>query len=64
MGIIGGADGPTAIFLSGQLAPHLLGAIAVAATVGLPIVDGDGMLQPFGKAGFDRPIGPFIDAGW
>jgi oxaloacetate decarboxylase beta subunit len=31
IGIIGGADGPTAIFLSSQLAPHLLGAIAVAA---------------------------------
>ena len=29
--IIGGADGPTAIYVSGQLAPHLLGAIAVAA---------------------------------
>ena len=29
--IIGGADGPTAIFLTTQLAPHLLGAIAVAA---------------------------------
>ncbi len=29
--IIGGADGPTAIFLSSQLAPHLLGAIAGAA---------------------------------
>lgn len=29
--IIGGADGPTAIFLSSILAPHLLGAIAVAA---------------------------------
>lgn len=29
--IIGGADGPTAIFLSSKLAPHLLGAIAVAA---------------------------------
>ena len=29
--IIGGADGPTAIFLAGQLAPDLLGAIAVAA---------------------------------
>ena len=29
--IIGGADGPTAIFLSGRLAPDLLGAIAVAA---------------------------------
>jgi oxaloacetate decarboxylase beta subunit len=31
IGIIGGADGPTAIFLSSQLAPDLLGAIAVAA---------------------------------
>ncbi len=29
--IIGGADGPTAIFLTSQLAPNLLGAIAVAA---------------------------------
>jgi sodium ion-translocating decarboxylase beta subunit len=29
--IIGGADGPTAIFLSAKLAPHLLGAIAIAA---------------------------------
>jgi len=31
IGIIGGADGPTAIFLAGQLAPDLLGSIAVAA---------------------------------
>jgi oxaloacetate decarboxylase beta subunit len=31
IGIIGGADGPTAIFLSSRLAPDLLGAIAVAA---------------------------------
>jgi len=31
IGIIGGADGPTAIFLSSKLSPHLLGAIAVAA---------------------------------
>ena len=30
-GIIGGADGPTAIYLTGMLAPHLLGPIAVAA---------------------------------
>lgn len=29
--IIGGADGPTAIYLTGKLAPHLLGPIAVAA---------------------------------
>ena len=31
IGIIGGADGPTAIYLTSKLAPHLLGAIAVAA---------------------------------
>ena len=31
IGIIGGADGPTAIFLTSKLAPELLGAIAVAA---------------------------------
>jgi carboxybiotin decarboxylase len=31
IGIIGGADGPTSIFLSSQLAPHLLGPVALAA---------------------------------
>ena len=31
IGIIGGADGPTALLLTSQLAPHLLGAIAIAA---------------------------------
>ena len=31
IGIIGGADGPTAIYVAGKLAPELLGAIAVAA---------------------------------
>ncbi len=31
IGIIGGADGPTAIFLSSRLAPHLIGAIAISA---------------------------------
>jgi oxaloacetate decarboxylase beta subunit len=31
IGIIGGADGPTAIFLAAKLAPHLLGPIAIAA---------------------------------
>ena len=31
LGIIGGADGPTAIFLSSKLAPNLMGAIAVSA---------------------------------
>lgn len=31
IGIIGGADGPTTIFLTAQLAPHLLGATALAA---------------------------------
>jgi oxaloacetate decarboxylase beta subunit len=31
VGIIGGADGPTSIYLAGKLAPHLMGAIAVSA---------------------------------
>jgi carboxybiotin decarboxylase len=31
IGIIGGADGPTAIYLTSMLAPHLLGAVSVAA---------------------------------
>ncbi|HHV98808.1 MAG TPA: sodium ion-translocating decarboxylase subunit beta [Clostridiaceae bacterium] len=31
IGIIGGADGPTAIFVTSRLAPHLLGPIAIAA---------------------------------
>jgi carboxybiotin decarboxylase len=31
IGIIGGADGPTAIFLTAKLAPHLIGPIAIAA---------------------------------
>lgn len=31
IGIIGGADGPTAIFISSKLAPHLLGAVAISA---------------------------------
>lgn len=31
IGIIGGADGPTAIFASSRLAPHLIGSIAIAA---------------------------------
>lgn len=31
IGIIGGADGPTAIFISAKLAPHLVGPIAIAA---------------------------------
>ncbi|MCF8024297.1 MAG: sodium ion-translocating decarboxylase subunit beta [Desulfobacteraceae bacterium] len=31
IGIVGGADGPTSIFLASKLAPHLLGPIAVAA---------------------------------
>lgn len=31
IGIIGGADGPTAIYLTANLAPHLLGSVAIAA---------------------------------
>ncbi len=44
IGIIGGADGPTAIFLTSQLAPHLLGAIAVAAYSYMALIP---MIQPF-----------------
>jgi oxaloacetate decarboxylase beta subunit len=43
IGIIGGADGPTAIFLSAKLAPHLLGAIAIAAYSYMALVP---VLQP------------------
>ncbi|MEM9335828.1 MAG: sodium ion-translocating decarboxylase subunit beta [Pseudomonadota bacterium] len=43
IGIIGGADGPTAIYVASQLAPHLLGAIAVAAYSYMALVP---MIQP------------------
>jgi len=43
IGIIGGADGPTAIFLTGKLAPHLLGAIAIAAYSYMALIP---MIQP------------------
>ena len=43
IGIIGGADGPTSIFLASQLAPHLLGAIAVAAYTYMALVP---LIQP------------------
>ncbi len=43
IGIIGGADGPTAIFVSSKLAPDLLGAIAVAAYSYMALVP---MIQP------------------
>ena len=38
IGIIGGADGPTAIFLSSKLAPELMGPIAVSAYSYMPLV--------------------------
>ena len=38
IGIIGGADGPTAIFLSSKLAPDLMGAIAVSAYSSMALV--------------------------
>jgi carboxybiotin decarboxylase len=41
IGIIGGADGPTAIFLTAKLAPHLIGPIAVAAYSYMALVPGD-----------------------
>lgn len=43
IGIIGGADGPTAIYLTVKLAPHLLGAIAVAAYSYMSLVP---LIQP------------------
>ena len=43
IGIIGGADGPTAIYLTTRLAPHLLGAIAVAAYSYMALIP---MIQP------------------
>jgi len=43
IGIIGGADGPTAIFLASQLAPHLLGPIAIAAYSYMALIP---MIQP------------------
>ncbi len=43
IGIIGGADGPTAIYVTSRLAPHLLGAVAVAAYSYMALVP---ILQP------------------
>ncbi|MGI9274080.1 MAG: sodium ion-translocating decarboxylase subunit beta [Endozoicomonas sp.] len=43
IGIIGGADGPTAIYVSSVLSPHLLGAIAVAAYSYMALVP---LIQP------------------
>ena len=43
IGIIGGADGPTAIFLSSRLAPHQMGAIAVSAYSYMALVP---LIQP------------------
>jgi len=43
IGIIGGADGPTAIYVAGKLAPNLLGAIAVAAYSYMALVP---LIQP------------------
>jgi oxaloacetate decarboxylase beta subunit len=43
IGIIGGADGPTAIYLCSKLAPHILGAVAVAAYSYMSLVP---LIQP------------------
>ncbi|MEO9524683.1 sodium ion-translocating decarboxylase subunit beta [Marinobacter alexandrii] len=43
VGIIGGADGPTSIYVSSVLAPHLIGAIAVSAYAYMALVP---MIQP------------------
>lgn len=69
IGIIGGADGPTAIYLSGKLAPELLGAIAVAAYSYMALVPliqppimkaldhGDGAENPHGAAAHRQQAG-------
>jgi oxaloacetate decarboxylase beta subunit len=44
IGIIGGADGPTAIFLTSKLAPELLGPIAIAAYSYMALIP---LIQPF-----------------
>lgn len=43
IGIIGGADGPTAIFITSKLAPHLLGAVAISAYSYMALIP---ILQP------------------
>lgn len=43
VGIIGGADGPTSIYLTAKLAPHLLGALALAAYTYMALVP---VIQP------------------
>lgn len=43
IGIIGGADGPTSIFVTNKLAPHLIGAVAVAAYTYMSLVP---LIQP------------------
>lgn len=52
IGIIGGADGPTSIFVSSQLAPELLGAIAVAAYSYMALVP---LIQPPIMKAFTTP---------
>ncbi|MEX2445064.1 MAG: sodium ion-translocating decarboxylase subunit beta [Alkalispirochaeta sp.] len=52
IGIIGGADGPTAIFLSSQLSPDLVGAIAVAAYSYMALVP---IIQPPIMRAFSTP---------
>ena len=44
IGIIGGADGPTAIYITNKLAPHLLGAVAVAAYSYMALIP---LIQPW-----------------
>ena len=61
IGIIGGADGPTAIYLTSKLAPHLLGAIAVAAYSYMSLVP---LIQPPIKGtGICFFSGPWLQRG-
>ena len=55
--IIGGADGPTAIFLSSKLAPELIGAIAISAysyMALVPVIQPPIMKLAYNKKGTDN----------
>ena len=63
IGIIGGADGPTAIFLSSKLAPNLMGAIAVSAysyMALVPIIQPPFMRPPRAVSQTEKIIFPIV----
>ena len=60
IGIIGGADGPTAIFLSSRLAPHQMGAIAVSAYSYMALVPVIRMAPPRQVSQKEKIIFPIV----